>query len=142
MGGALYARAALGILSGLAASLLPWPVSSSGGTAGIGEVALLSPRGFVRSLPTRVVWSTALPARRVRVRIVGDRGERLVERSAAIEPDCRVLPLVLAGGERSGIVRASSVRIELALLASSGELLAWSPPARFTLRAPGEVHGW
>jgi len=146
MGAALYARAALGILAGVAASLLPWPESaSSSASGGVGEpgaVALLAPRGVIRGVPSRVVWLTAVPARRVRLRIVDDLGESLVERSPAIDPGRRELLLALAAPERARLERAGAGRVELALMASSGELLALAPPARFTLRPPEPVDGW
>jgi hypothetical protein len=145
MGAALYARSALGILAGLAASLLPWPAENDGagasGTLGsVADVALLAPRGRVTSAPTRVVWTTALRARRARLRVVGNRGEVPIARTVAIDPDCR--ELLFSTDEQRRLEAASAGRIELTLMSEEGELLGIAPPARFTLPPWGKGDGW
>jgi len=107
-------------LLGLAAAC--WPSRSD---REVGRIDLLAPRGRLDGAPCAIRWSTTQRVVRIRVRVLDDSGEVILER---LTDEGRASVLALDEGERRRWSRARHCRIEVDGMAADGELVALGGP--------------
>jgi hypothetical protein len=119
-------RVVIASLLGLAAACWPSRSDRDGGApAHLGRIDLLAPRGRLDGAPCAIRWSTTQRVVRIRVRVLDDAGEPILER---LTDEGRASVLALDDGERRRWSRARRCRIEVDGMAADGELVALGGP--------------
>ncbi len=127
-------RIVIASLLGLAAAC--WPLRSDrecGAPAHLGRIDLLAPRGRLDGAPYAIRWSTTQRVVRIRVRVLDDSGEPLLER---LTDGGRASVLELDEGERRRWSQARRCRIEVDGMAADGELVALGGPVATWIDEP------